>query len=76
MPELPNTLVNQNQLRHFGTKVQDDPYSEIPMHIKAEILSFAMELESQGTTIFANTFAPTDKELEDNLRIVLSSNHE
>ena len=75
MPQLPNTLVNQNQLRYFGTKVQDNPYSDIPMHIRTEDSSFSMKLESQGTTIFANTFAPTDKELDDNPRIVLSSDH-
>ena len=43
MPELPNTLVNQNQLRYFGTKVQDNPYSDIPMHIRTEDSGFAME---------------------------------
>ena len=46
------------------------------MHIRTEDTSFAMGLESQGTTIFANTFAPTDRELEDNPKVVLSSNHE
>ena len=75
MLQLPNTLVNQNQLRYFGTKVQDNPYSDTPMHIRTEDLSFSMGLESQGTTIFANTFAPTDKELDENPRIVLSSDH-
>ena len=63
MPNLPNTLVNPNQLRHFRTHVQDNPYSSSPLHIRSEDSSFSMPLESQGTVIFAHTFAPNPQEL-------------
>ena len=75
MPQLPNTLVNQNQLRHFGTEVQDNPYCGLPLYIKTEDSSFAMELESQGTTIFAHTFSPSQHELENCPMIQLTSDH-
>mgnify|MGYP003306013604 FL=1 len=34
MPDLPNSLINPNQLRHYGAVVQDDPTSEEPLHIR------------------------------------------
>ena len=46
MPHLPNTLVNPNQLRHFGIKVQDNPY-DAPMYIQTEDGTFGMELQSR-----------------------------
>ena len=30
-PNLPHSLVNQNQLRHFGADIQDNSYSSDPM---------------------------------------------
>ena len=75
MPQLPNALVNPNQLRHFGTEVQDNPYSGSPLFIKTEDSSFGMEFESQGTTIFAHTFSPSQHELETCLMIQLTSQH-
>ena len=33
MPELSHTLINPNQLRHFHTQVQDNPYAKEPMSI-------------------------------------------
>ena len=76
MPHLPNTLINPNQLRHYGVEVQDNPYSNSPLFIKNEDSSFGMELQTSGTTIFAHTFSPTQQELEDNPHIVLSSPHQ
>ena len=75
MPQLPNTLVNPNQLRYFGTEVQDNPYSGSPLYIKTEDSSFGMELQSQGTTIFAHTFSPSQHELETCPMIQLTSQH-
>merc|ERR1711884_31544 len=67
--------VNPNQLRHFGTEVQDNPYCGLPLSIKTEDSSFGMELESQGTTIFAHTFSPSQHELETCPIIQLTSQH-
>ena len=74
MPHLPNTLVNPNQLRYYGVKVQDNPY-DAPMYIQTEDGSFGMELVSQGTTIFTHTFCPSQKELDECPKIMLSSKH-
>ena len=76
MPKLPNSLVNPNQLRHFGTVVQDDPTSSFPLHIRTEDASFSMPLEMQGTVIFAETRKPTEVELDRYPHVVLSSPHE
>ena len=51
MPSLPNTLVNPNQLRAFGTVVQDNPYSNEPLFIESSDSKFNMELHLTGTVI-------------------------
>ena len=76
MPKLPNSLINPNQLRYFGTIVQDDPTSTSPLHIRTEDASFSMPLEMKGTVIFAETRKPTEKELDKCPHVVLSSPHE
>ena len=69
------TLVNPNQLRYYGTEVQDNPASQLPLSIITEDRNFCMELKMHGTIIFADTYSPTDKELEECPHIVLSSPH-
>ena len=49
------TLINPNQLRHFGTKVQDNPVSDLPLFIMTENNEFSMELDMSGTIIYADT---------------------
>jgi len=71
-----HTLVNPNQLRHYGTKVRDDPTSSTPMHIMTENNEFNIELKMKGTVIFADTHTPSAKELHDCPHIVLNSPHE
>ena len=39
---LDHTLVNQNQLRHYGTRVQDNPMSKISLSIITEDGEFSM----------------------------------
>ena len=48
-------LVNPNQLRHYGTRVQDNPTSESPLSIRNEYWEFRTELSTEGTIVFANT---------------------
>ena len=31
IPNIPHSLVNQSQLQHFGTVIQDNPYTSDPM---------------------------------------------
>ena len=70
-----HSLVNPNQLRHFGTKVQDDPTSDRALSIITEDNGFCMELSMAGTVVYADTFTPSDQELQDCPHIVLSSAH-
>ena len=49
------TLVNPNQLRHFGVDVQDNPMSSRPLSIITEDNEFCMELAIEGTIVFAET---------------------
>ena len=78
MPSLPNSLVNPNQLRAYGTTVQDNPYSSEPLYIQTENKNFAMELHTTGTVIFVITRTPTEEDLQsgDLPLIELSSPHE
>ena len=69
------TLINPNQLRHFGTDVQDNPSSPLPLSIITEDREFCMELLMEGTIIYANTHTPTDTELKECPHIILSSPH-
>ena len=68
-----NSLINPNQLRHYGIDVQDNPVSDLPLYIMTAEKDFNMELLIQGTTIFANTYTPSDVELNTFPHVVLSS---
>ena len=68
-----HSLINPNQLRHYGVHVQDDPTSHRPLSIITEDGDFAMEMQRKGTIISFNTHTPTQKELESLPHIQLSS---
>ena len=70
-----HSLLNPNQLRHFGIKVQDDPTSHQPLSIITGDGDFGMELKIDGTTIFADTYTPSNHELDTCPKIVLTSEH-
>ena len=71
-----STLINPNQLRHFGVKVQDDPTSKSPLAIiKDDEEQFCMELDISGTIIYVTTYTPTEKELSQCQHVILSSPH-
>ena len=70
-----HTLINPNQLRHFGTKVQDNPMSTYPLSIITEDNEFSMQLFMDGTIVFVETFSPSDHELRTCPHIHLSSAH-
>ena len=73
MPELSHTLINPNQLRHFHTQVQDNPYAKEPMSIISPDGEFVACLESEGTNIFLNTWSPTQTDLASFPHITLTS---
>jgi len=75
MPELDNSLMNPNQLRHYGIIVQDNPYSTEPMVIEkiGDEEEFIACLKSKGTNIYVDTWTPTDRDLNEYKHIVLTS---
>ena len=62
IPELENSLMNPNQLRHFGIEVQDNPFHKDPMIIRKEDDSgiFVACLKSSGSNIFIDTWTPSE----------------
>ena len=57
-------LINPNQLRHFDTEVQDNPYhATYPMSITSPICECMACLQSQGGNVFLNTWRPTKTQL-------------
>jgi hypothetical protein len=74
LPNLAHSLFNPNQLRHFGTIVQDNPYdSTKPMSITTRDREFTACLQSKGTDIFLTTWVPTQLDLERYPHITLCS---
>jgi hypothetical protein len=74
MPDLDHSLVNPNQLRHFGTTVHDNPFHTMePMRITSPDNEFTACLESAGVDIFLKTWAPSDKDLQSYPHIILAS---
>ena len=71
---LTHSLINPNQLRAFGTEVQDNPFSKERLSIQPSHHDITIPLQTLGTIIYADTRAPTDQELTRNQHIVLSSN--
>ena len=74
--QMEHTLLNPNQLRHHGVKVQDNPTSHFPLSITTEDNEFCMELSMDGTIVFAPTHTPTDDDLKNCPHIELTSPHQ
>ena len=74
IPELENSLMNPNQLRHFGIEVQDNPFHKDPIIIRKEEDSggFVACLKSSGTNIFIDTWTPSERDLSEYPQIVLT----
>ena len=69
---LTQSLINPNQLRAFGSEVQDNPFSNESLSIQPASHDIAFPIQTLGTIIYANTHAPTDRELGQHPHIVLS----
>ena len=63
MSELSHTLINPNQLCHFQTQLQDNPYATDPMSIIIPDGNFIACLDSESTNIFLDTCYPTQEDL-------------
>jgi hypothetical protein len=68
-----HSLINPNQLRHYGIQVQDNPYDSVQMHLATEAGGFYFPLQSQGTTIFLDTRTPTERELHECPHVQMTS---
>ena len=62
--QMEHSLLNPNQLRHFGVTVQDNPFADAPLYISTENGDFVLPLEILGTNIVAETRTPTERELQ------------
>ena len=58
---LPHSLINPNQLRAYGTLVQDNPFSRDPLAIEPPNNDITIPLSTLGTIIYADTRAPTQE---------------
>ena len=70
-----HSLLNPNQLQHFGVTVQDNPFADAPLYISTENGDFVFPLEILGKNIVAKNRTPTERELQECHQIVMSSPH-
>ena len=70
---LPHSLINPNQLRAYGTLVQDNPFSRDPLAIEPPNNDVTIPLFTLGTIIYADTRVPTQEELSALPHVVLTS---
>ena len=70
-----NSLINLNQLRHYGVNFQDDPTSNRPLSFISWNGDFTMPLHQEGTILYFDTHTPIQKELDTCPHINLSSRH-
>ena len=68
-------LINPNQLRYYGIKMQDNSMLETELSIITEDNEFCMELAMAGTVVYAEKNTPYEKELHRCPHIILSSPH-
>ena len=64
MPNLPHSLVNQNQLRHFENFIQDNPYSSDTMALLSPDNGFIVCLNSTGIVIHLTNWSPKSEDLK------------
>ena len=70
---LPHSLINPNQLRAYGTLVQDNPFSHDPLVIEPPNDNVTIPLTTLGTIIYADTRVPTQDELATLPHVVLTA---
>jgi hypothetical protein len=67
-----HSLINPNQIRAFGIALSDDPYDKSrPFGIDHE--DVFIPFSTQGSTVFFDTFVPSDQDMERCRHIVLTS---
>ena len=70
-----HSLINPNQIRHYGINVSDNPYdSDKPFGIDHE--TAFIPFSTAGTTIYFDSFYPTNEQLETELYVTLTSDYD
>ena len=72
--KLDHTLVNPNQLWAYSVSIQDNPFNPKPLSITTDDAS--VKLYSEGTIICGDTRTPTESELGQLPRLILTSPHD
>ena len=75
MPEMRHTLINPNQMRAYNVEVQDNPYDHRPLMISTSDPDFIMCMKTKGTTVYFDSWAPSERDLHECPHIVLTSEH-
>ena len=71
-----HSLINPNQLRAFGTTIQDNPFDVRPMELVDPDEDVRIPLSLRGSIVVLKTRTPTQSELEMCRHLVLSSPNE
>ena len=71
-----HSLINPNQLRHYGVIMHDNPYERDPSRVMGIEIddNDRLPFYSQGSTVFFNTKYPDDDEMDLYPHVVLTSN--
>jgi hypothetical protein len=70
-----HSLINPNQLRHFGVEVYDNPYEMDPTKSMGIVLpdnNYKIPFLSQGSTVFFTSRYPTDDEMHTYPHVVVT----
>ena len=67
-----DTIINPNQLQHFGTIVHDNPMPDQSLSIFTNDYEFCMDLSMKGTIVGVDTHTPSDRELSTCPHIILT----
>lgn len=75
MPDfVKHSLINPNQLRSFGTTVDDNPFAG-PMSVASPDDEIRVPMSAAGTNIYFESRTPTQRELDECPHIHLTSEH-
>ena len=70
-----HTLVNPNQMRYYGTVVQDNPFDPQQLHLRSQEHDVIIPMQATGTIVGFDSRTPTQEELQTCLHIELTSPH-
>ena len=69
--DMDHSLINPNQIRHFGIPVSDDPYDST-RDFGIDHAELFIPFETEGCAVYFDTSVPTDEDLETLAHVVLT----